>query len=149
MSLKSPQAGNIHAIISAGIMESPGKTKRQKRFRKRCEIAFLSNGISRRGIGCDFSIRGFFMTTKHPPAPDTVLPMVIHLRDGSTSKVRVRVRRVSEITFSIAQKIATGTFGRGIGVEIIERDANYLHFIRSMLRRGKAFPDSRISIDPS
>lgn len=78
------------------------------------------------------------MKTNHPPAPDAVFPVVIHLPDGSTSKVKARVRR-----------IATGTFGKGTGVELIERDANYLHFIRSLFHSGRTFANSRISIDPS
>ncbi|MEC4675792.1 MAG: PilZ domain-containing protein, partial [Nitrospirota bacterium] len=107
--------------------------RRQKRFARQCEMEFISNNIIFRGLSSDFSLVGLYIVTDHPCFPDTTLDITIHLPDGLDSKIRGTVRRtltsasgnMREETMS-AQKI-------GMGIEIIEKDTNYLHLIRSLL----------------
>jgi hypothetical protein len=108
--------------------------KRQhKRFIKRCEVEFIANDITHRGISSNFSLNGFFIRTNYPPAPDTILHIVIHLPDGSTSKVTGKVIRASKTLTGRVMGTPVKTLKNGMGVEIIEKDTNYLHFIKSLL----------------
>ena len=105
-------------------------TRRRKRFRKRCEIELVTNNTVHRGISTDLSLRGLFIRTNLPFPPDTILDVVLHLSDGLTAKLKVKVKwleKVAEAT-TIASK-------HGMGVEIIEKDTNYLRFIASLLGR--------------
>lgn len=113
--------------------DKSGKIKRQKRFIKHCEIEFLSNGVIHKGISSNFSIKGFFVKTDHPPAPDSILDAVIHLPDGSTSRLKAKIKRISGRYVDDGVETSEDISDNGIGVEIIERDANYLNFIRSLL----------------
>ncbi|HAM53181.1 MAG TPA: hypothetical protein DCP92_21700 [Nitrospiraceae bacterium] len=105
-------------------------TRRRKRFRKHCKIEFVTNNTVHRGISTDLSLRGLFIQTNSPLPPDTILDVVLHLNDGMTAKLKVKVKwfeKVTEAT-TIASK-------HGMGVEIIEKDPNYLRFIASLLGR--------------
>ncbi len=107
--------------------------RKQKRFIKRCEVEFICAGITYNGISSDFSMGGLFIRTNHPLAPDTIFNVKVYLPDGRISKLKVKVRR--------AWKTATGRvigtpvkeYKNGMGVEISEKDVNYLNFIRSLL----------------
>jgi hypothetical protein len=154
--------------------------RRHKRFIKQLDTQFVSNNVTFRGFSSDFSLNGLFIKTAYPLTPDSVVDIVIHLPDGSSSKIRGRVCRVSEITEKAAkekkainkkikelnemekqdlggkalERIATerkalkrslvviktrakraAETKEGMGMEIIDRDANYLHLIRSLLTR--------------
>ena len=107
--------------------------RRQKRFIKRCEIEFISGGVTYRGISSNFSLNGLFIRTSYPFAAGTIFDIVIHLPDGSNSKVKVRVARAVRTEIGKMMGASTKVFKNGMGVEIVEKDANYLHFIRSLL----------------
>jgi hypothetical protein len=105
--------------------------KRQhKRFIKRCNVEFVANDITYRGISSNFSLKGFFIRTNYPSTPDTILHIVIHLPDGSISKVTGKV--IWALKTSIGSVIGTPikTLKNGMGIEIIEKDTNYLHLIK-------------------
>ena len=104
-----------------------------KRFAKNCKIEFLSDGIRYYGVSRDFALNGLFITTRDPKVPGTILEVIIHLPDGSTLKLRAKVMRI----FKTLKEKGTGTpikaHKDGMGVEIIEKNVNYLHFFRSLL----------------
>jgi hypothetical protein len=105
-----------------------GNTRRRKRFRKRCETEFTANGVVRRGISTDLSLQGLFIKTSSPFPPDTILNLVLHLNDGLTSTLQVKVKRVENAT-----EATTHGSRRGMGVEIIKKDTHYIRFISSLL----------------
>lgn len=109
-----------------------GKRK-QKRYIKRCEVEFVSDGMTYRGISSDFSLGGLFIRTSFPLAPDVVLDITVHLPDGTTSKLKVKVVRAWRTAIGRVMGTPVRAAKNGMGVEILEKDANYLHFIRSLL----------------
>jgi len=40
--------------------------RKHKRYIRRCEIEFVSDGVTYRGIASDFSLNGLFIRTNHP-----------------------------------------------------------------------------------
>ena len=109
------------------------KRRQQKRFIKRCEIEFVLDGITYRGISSDFSLNGLFIRTSYPVVPDMIFDVIVHLPDDLTSKLKVNTRRVGKTPSGKVIGIPVKAIKNGMGVEIIEKDANYLHFFRSLL----------------
>lgn len=107
--------------------------RRQKRFDKQCEMEFISNNIIFRGLSSDFSLIGLYIVTDHPCFPDAILDITIHLQDGLDSKIRGRVRRTLTLASGNMMEDTMNAPKIGMGVEILEKDTNYLHLIRSLL----------------
>lgn len=108
--------------------------KRQhKRFIKRCVVEFVVDGSKYTGISSDFSLNGLFIRTKYPLIPDTMLHVAVYLPDGRVSKLTVKVKRAAKTATGRVMGTPVRSLKDGMGVEIIERDVNYLHFIRSLL----------------
>ena len=105
----------------------------QKRFIKRCEVEFVVDGTTYRGISSDFSLNGLFIRTGFPLAPNTSLDVTIYLPDGSLSRLKVRVARSWRSATGRVMGTPLKGGKNGMGVEILEKDANYLHLIRSLL----------------
>jgi hypothetical protein len=104
-----------------------------KRFPEQCNTEFVSDGMTYHAVAMDFALNGLFIVTDSPRAPGTYLTMKIRLPNGSTARLAGKVVRFLK-TF---RRNDTGTTvhetGDGMGIEIIEKDINYLHFIRSLL----------------
>lgn len=108
--------------------------RKHKRYIKRCKTEFASSDRSYRGISSDFSVDGLFIRTLHPLEPDTVIDMTVHLPDGSESSLRGRVARASSTPRGRVVGAPSGKAARdGMGVKIIEKDANYLRFLGSLV----------------
>jgi hypothetical protein len=109
--------------------------RKHKRFIKRCNAEFLQNDVMHRGISSDFSIDGMFIRTSYPAPSDEIIDVSISLPDGSTSKIKGRVTRSMRIAGGrMTGATVDGTFKKnGMGIEIIERDAQYLRLISSFL----------------
>ncbi|GAB4387455.1 MAG: hypothetical protein Kow0025_01110 [Thermodesulfovibrionales bacterium] len=107
--------------------------RRHKRYTRRCETEFSANGVSGRGIASNFSLQGLFIRTNHPLAPETAVDIVLHLPDGSNSRLQGKVRRAAKTRIGRVMKTPTRAVKNGMGIEITGRDVNYLHFIRSLL----------------
>lgn len=73
------------------------------------------------------------MRSNRPFAPGTLVDLLIHLPDGTVSKSKGLVK--------MAQKTPLASMKNGMGIEIIEKDSNYVAFIRSL------DPDSRDDAD--
>jgi hypothetical protein len=115
--------------------------RKHKRYIRRCEVEFVSDGVTHRGIGSDFSLNGLFIRTNYPLTPDTVLDITVHLPNGSTSALTIRVIRAWRTAVGRATGSPIKTFKNGMGVEITKKDINFLHFIRSILDRS--LPEER------
>jgi hypothetical protein len=111
---------------------SATEQRQRKRLQKSCEVDFCANTETYRGVSDNFSIDGLFIRTDDLLAPQSVVSMIVHLPDGSTSKLKGRVRRVHKVSYDIA-KSSGQTFKCGMGIEIIEKDSNYIAFFLSLL----------------
>ena len=107
--------------------------RQQRRLIKRCEIDFSYDNLTLKGISSNFSVGGLFIRTRHPLSPDTVFDMVIHLPDGSLSKLKGKVVRSAQTAHGKVMGTPFKPVKDGMGVRIIEKDAHYLNFIKSLL----------------
>jgi hypothetical protein len=96
-------------------------------------VEFTVDNLTLRGISSDFSLEGLFLRTNHACKPGTVLDIVIHLPDGSVSKVKGKAVRSLRTPTGMVIGAPVRSMKNGMGIEIIERDSHYLHFIRSLL----------------
>ncbi|HXX80988.1 MAG TPA: PilZ domain-containing protein [Thermodesulfovibrionales bacterium] len=109
--------------------------RKHKRYIRRCEVEFASDGVTYRGIVSDFSLNGLFIRTNYPLPLDTVQDITVHLPDGLTSQLTIRVIRAWRTAKGKVAGSPVKTFKNGMGVEIIRKDVHFLHFIRSILDR--------------
>jgi hypothetical protein len=80
----------------------------------------------------DLSTNGIFLISKKCLPVDTAVTIEIALPDNSVSSLRGIVRRI----------IDTSTFIQsGMGIELIERDNNYINFLNSLLHETKNSDD--------
>ena len=104
-----------------------------KRFPEHCNTEFVCEGITYHAISRDFALNGLFILTNSPRAPGTHLTIKIHLPNGLTSQLAGKVIRFLK-TF---RRSDMGTPAQetedGMGIEVIEKDIHYLHFIGSLL----------------
>jgi hypothetical protein len=108
--------------------------RKYRRFTRRCESEFTAGGNTYRGIACDFSLAGMFIRTKHPLPPDSPLDITVHLPDGSRAELSGLVRRSAQpLSASYTGVAGSSNQKSGMGVELTERDANYLEFLRNLL----------------
>jgi hypothetical protein len=125
-------AGEIRSMVTA----SARQKRAHKRFQKSCKVEFCVYNETLQGISEDFSVDGLLIRTDHPPFWGSVVSVTVYLPDGSTSQLKGKVRRVlTEKSDSFMG--AARTFRGGMGIEIIERDSNYLKFLMSLLSTSK------------
>jgi hypothetical protein len=102
--------------------------RRFKRFREHCDVDFVADGKLFPGTSGDFALNGLFIMTRDAKAPGTIIDIAIHLPNGAISKLRGKVRRFFRtVTGQIKDR------SDGMGIEILDKDESYLHFIRSLL----------------
>ena len=107
--------------------------RKLKRFSDRQKISFTVNGVVYRGLSSNFSLDGLFIRTKHSFPPNTLLDIIVYLPNDLTSHLKGKVVRASNETLWGMSGKARGYAENGIGIEIVEKDSLYLHFIRSFL----------------
>ena len=110
--------------------------RRQKRFVKRCTIEFTLDGETYRGICRNLSLDGLFIKTRRPFALERTIKILLHLPDGSTSTLTGRVTRAIREPYSLIFERAGIPSKDGMGIQLIEKDTNYLNFVGSLT--GKA-----------
>jgi hypothetical protein len=103
--------------------------RKYKRFTTCCETEYYANGQAYKGISQDLSLTGLFIETDNILDLDSAIDILIYLPNGSTSKLRGKIRRILKKSSSGK---STTTSKHGMGVEIIEKDINYSRFITSM-----------------
>lgn len=97
--------------------------QRHPRFTKRLEARFSSGGMSFAGISSNLSESGLFIRTNRGFAPDTAIDIELVMPDGKTSSLKGLVRRTIKTPMS--------TLKNGMGVELLEKDAAYINFLKS------------------
>jgi len=111
---------------------SAQERRQRKRFQKSCKVEFSANNEIYRGVSENFSINGLFIKTDNFLPLQSVVAIKVHLPDGSTAELEGRVRRVQQVSYDMVAA-SGGTFKNGIGIEIINRDSNYMKFFMSLL----------------
>jgi Tfp pilus assembly protein PilZ len=96
---------------------------------RRLETEFSAEGKNYRAISSDLSYGGLFIRTNHAFTPGTVIDIVIHLPDGTSSRLKGRVRR--------ALKTTVVSLKNGMGIELIEKDPHYDRFILTFTGGGE------------
>jgi len=104
-----------------------------KRFPEQCNTEFVCDGITYHAISRDFALNGLFILTDSPRAPGTHLTIKIHLPNGLTSQLAGKVIRFLKTFRDNDMGTPIQEPEDGMGVEIMEKDIHYLHFIRSLL----------------
>lgn len=96
-----------------------------QRFTKRLEVTFSSGGSKYRGISSDLSAGGLFIRTQNGLTPGNVIDIEIYLPEEKVGRLKGVVRRTVKTSFSLVKN--------GMGIELIERDSNYLDFLKTFL----------------
>lgn len=107
--------------------------RRQKRFVKRCTIEFTSDGQTYRRICRNLSLDGLFIKTSKPLPLEKIIEMILHLPDGSTSKLTGKVTRATRDPYSLIFERAGIPSKDGMAIQLIEKDGNYLKFLESLI----------------
>ena len=109
--------------------------RRQKRFQKRCTAEFASDKQTYRGICRNLCLDGLFIKTSKPLAAGKIVHMIVYLPDGSTSQLRGTVTRALKEPYSVILERAGVPSKDGMGIQLIEKDANYLNFVTSLIAK--------------
>ena len=110
--------------------------RRQKRFAKRCTVDFTWEGQSYLGLCRNFSLDGLFIKTRKPLSLKKIIELIVHLPDGSSSKVTGRVTRATREPHSVILERAGIPSKDGMAIQLIEKDANYLNFMKSLVNQA-------------
>jgi hypothetical protein len=122
------------APLSRGDTAEKSRNRRRcRRFIRRCEAEFILDNMTYRGIAGDFSLGGLFLRTGRPFPPETMIDIILYFADGTSSRLKAKVRRALKTPLGKVMGTPKKELKNGMGVEITERDARYLHFIRSLL----------------
>jgi len=99
-----------------------------------------------RGISGNFSLNGLFIRTNHPAPLEALLDVAVFLPNETISYLKVKVARAFKTPTGkvIGTPVRSGT--NGMGVRIIEKDANYLNFFKSMLTERKGHEDAQAGL---
>jgi hypothetical protein len=113
--------------------------RRQKRFIDRYKVELNVNDKTYRGLSSNFSLNGLFIRTKQKFQSGTLLEIIIHFPNDLTSRLKGKVIRVSRSPLYGVDKTENGYVEKGLGIEIIEKDSLYLHFIRSFITQDERY----------
>jgi hypothetical protein len=99
--------------------------KRQHpRFNKSLVAQVVANDIRLFVMTSDLSKNGLFIRSKRCFAPDTIVDIEIVTSDNMVSLLKGVVRRTTDIF---------GSINNGMGVEIVEKDAAYIHYLKPLI----------------
>lgn len=93
------------------------------RFTKRLEVTFSSGGLKYRGISSDLSAGGLFIRTQNGLIPGSLIDIELYLPEGKAGLLKGIVRRTVKTPLTMLKN--------GMGIELIERDPNYLEFLKN------------------
>ena len=127
--VKQPSLGEM--LTKSEHAQKVAEKRRHKRFRKRFETELRADATTHRKICSNLSLNGLFIITSRPFPLDTVLDIVIHFPNGLTSKLKGRVIRKLKTPAGREIRTPVKSFKNGIGVEIMEKDDNYIQCMGS------------------
>lgn len=94
-----------------------------QRFTKRLEVTFSLGSSKFRGISSDLSAGGLFIRTQHGLTPGSLVDIEIFLPENKVGHLKGIVRRTVKTALTMIKN--------GMGIEVLERDENYLDFLRN------------------
>ncbi|MGD0885289.1 MAG: PilZ domain-containing protein [Thermodesulfovibrionales bacterium] len=109
------------------------ESRQNRRFTKRLETTFSSGSSKYRGITSDLSSEGIFIRTQHGLMPGSVIDIEIYLPTQTLSRLKGIVRRTVKTPLSMLKN--------GMGVELIERDLNYIEFLKTFRSETDKFKE--------
>ena len=110
------------------MIETAQEKRRSDRYKGRFKIEYATGGQIYRGISSDLSLNGLFIRTRNPLEIGTLITMLLHLPGGLTATLKGRVARVL-VTHDGTSAVS---IRNGMGIEIIEKDYNYLRMVTSL-----------------
>jgi len=111
------------------MIEAAQEKRRAERYKGRFKIEYALGDQTYRGISSDLSLNGIFIRTRNPLEMGTLITVVLHLPGGSTATLRGKVARV----LVTPEGISAISIRNGMGIEIIEKDYNYLRTVMSLV----------------
>jgi len=106
------------------------RKRSSRRFTKRLEVTFSSGGSKYTGISSDLSEGGLFIRTQNGLDPGNVIDIEIYLPEDKVGRLKGAVRRTVKTSLSFIKN--------GMGIEILERDSNYLDFLKNFNTDNKS-----------
>ena len=114
-------------------MRNAGQERRsQQRFQKRCAVDFTADGEKYTGICRNLSLDGLFIKTRKPLSLAKIVEMILHLPDGTVARLTGFVARATREPHSRILEQAGILSKDGMGIRLVEKDANYLNFVTSL-----------------
>ena len=110
------------------MIEIAQERRREDRYRGRFKVEYASGGRTFRGISSNLSMNGLFIRTRNPLGIGTLITMLLHFPGGLTATVKGRVARV----LVMHDGTSAISIRNGMGIEITERDYNYLRTVMSL-----------------
>lgn len=105
--------------------------QRHPRFTKRLEVRFTSGRLSFTGILSNLSESGLFIRTNRSFAPGTVIDIELVMPDGKKSLLKGNVVRAIKTPLALLKN--------GMGVELVEKDATYINFLKSFIEEKETY----------
>ena len=103
--------------------------RKSNRVTKRLEVTFSSGSLQFRGISSDLSESGVFIRTQNGLMPGTIVEIEVYLPEHKMGRLKGIVRRTVKTSLSMIKN--------GMGVELTEKDQNYLDFLKTIAGAGK------------
>lgn len=100
------------------------RKRQHQRFTKRLEVRFSSGDQIFTGVSSNLSESGIFIRTKRCFVPDSLVNIELIMPDGRISNLKGRVTRATRTQLS--------TLKNGMGVELIEKDATYIKYLKNI-----------------
>jgi len=110
------------------MIEISHEKRREDRYKGRFKIEYASGGQVYRGISSDLSMNGLFIRTRNPLETGTLITMLLHLPGGLTATLKGKVTRV----LVMHEGTSAVSIRNGMGIEILEKDYNYLRAVMSL-----------------
>ena len=111
------------------MIEAAQEKRRAERYKGRFKIEYALGDQTYRGISSDLSLNGIFIRTRNPLEMGTLITIVLHLPGGLTATLKGKVARV----LVMHDGTSAVSIRNGMGIEIIEKDYNYLRTVMSLL----------------
>ena len=106
--------------------------RKHPRFIKRLTTKFFSDDASYMGITSDLSQNGLYIRTKNGVIPNSVIDIELYMPDLRVARLKGIVRRT--------YRTHMNSIKNGMGIEIIENDETFIHFVKSSLKTLQETP---------
>lgn len=113
--------------------------RKHPRFIKRLTTKFFSDDASYMGITSDLSQNGLYIRTKNGITPNSVVDIELYMPDHRVALLKGIVRRT--------YRTHLNSIKNGMGIEIIENDETFIHFVKSSLKTLEETPPRAVPLE--